>query len=227
MDKGVLYGISVGPGAPELLTLKALRVLEGCPVIAAPRTPGGGMVALEIIRPVVALEGKELLPLDFSMSPDAAERAASHQKAAGLLRAPLEQGRPVAMLNLGDVSLYASFQYVADLLRSSFTVEMVPGVPSFCAAAARLGISLTEMDKPLHLIPGGAPQGRAEPGDGTRVYMKSGRQLRHLLDALERKGALAGATLVQNCGMANEAVFHGVEAKKTEDSYFSIVIVKE
>lgn len=226
MKKGILYGVSVGPGDGELLTLKAVRIIENCPVIAAPRTAGGDMVALDIIRSVANLEGKEILPLDFSMAHGEAERRTAHEAAAQSLRAVLDSGRSVAMLNLGDVSLYASFQYMTDLLGTEYPKEMIPGVTSFCAAAARLGISLTEMDKPLHLLPGRVCHGEAEL-PGTKIYMKSGRQLGRLLDELEAKGVLDGAMLVQNCGMTGERVFYGADAKAAPGDYFSIVIVKE
>ena len=69
---GTFYGVGVGPGDPELLTLKALRTLEHCPVIAAPRTRSGEMLALDIVRQAISLEGKTILPLDFTMSRDPA-----------------------------------------------------------------------------------------------------------------------------------------------------------
>ncbi len=226
MNRGMLYGVSVGPGDGGLLTLKALRIIGECGVVAAPRTADGAMVALEIVRSVASLEGKELLPLDFSMAQEAGARAAAHGAAAAKLRAVLDGGRSVAMLNLGDVSLYASFQYMADLLGEGYPVRMVPGVPSFCAAAARLGMSLTEMDRPLHLLPGRVTGG-GEELRGTKIYMKSGRQLGRLLDELGEAGRLERAALVQNCGMEGERVFYGEEAKTAPEDYFSIVIVKE
>jgi precorrin-2/cobalt-factor-2 C20-methyltransferase len=207
------------------MTLKAVRIIESCPVVAAPRTASEGMVALEIARGAVSLEGKEILPLDFTMSRDAKVREEAYEKMAAQLAERLDRGLDVAMLSLGDVSLYASFQYMAERFTASYPIEMIPGVPSFCAAASRLGISLTEMDKPLHLIPGGA-DGLDELTGGTRIYMKSGRKLGRLIDLLEERGELKNAVLVQNCGMANERVLKGKEAKQADGSYFSLIIVK-
>ena len=130
--KGVLYGVSVGPGDPELLTLKALRTIQACPVVAAPRTKGGGMVALDIARQAADLSGKEILPLDFSMSPDPAVRAAAHAAAAQLVRARLDAGQDVAMLNLGDVSIYATCSYLIGQLRAQgYATARVAGGAQF------------------------------------------------------------------------------------------------
>lgn len=225
--KGTLFGVSVGPGEAELLTLKAVRIIEQCPVLAIPRTPGGGTVALDIVREVIDINSKELLMLDFAMSHDTDKRDACHAKAADLLRAALAQGRSVAMLNLGDVSLYASYQAMARRLRADFKVEMIPGVPSFCAAAARCGMSLVEGEASLHLYAGGSLPPHGLGAGDTQIHMKSGRHLGRLLEEVEHSDMLGRALLVQNCGMENERVFYGSEAKQAPKRYFSILIVKE
>ena len=78
MSKGVLYGVGTGPGDPELLTIKAVRTIESCPVIAAPQTADGVMVALDIVRRAVDLTGKTVIPVRFSMTRDLERRAAEH-----------------------------------------------------------------------------------------------------------------------------------------------------
>ena len=150
---GVLYGVSVGPGDPELMTLKAVRCLEKCPVIAAPQTAGGRMLALDIARGAGGLDGKTILPLRFAMSRDPAVLAASHKEAVQAVRPYLDAGQDTAMLNLGDVSIYATFGYLQCLLEAEgYPTAMAAGVPSFCAAAARLNVPLTGgMDAPLTL----------------------------------------------------------------------------
>lgn len=155
---GTFYGVSVGPGDPELLTLQAVRLLRQCPVLAAPQTASGQMLALDIARRALGseLDGKTILPLQFAMSRDAAVLRASHETAASAVRPFLDAGQDVAMLNLGDVSIYATFGYLQEILQAQgYATAMAAGVPSFCAAAARLNLPLTGgMDAPLTIAPG-------------------------------------------------------------------------
>ena len=226
MNKGVLYGVGVGPGDPGLLTLKAVDTIRKCPVVAAPRTKNG-MVALDIAREAVDISGKTVLPLDFAMSRDAAARAASHRKAAAALRDILDAGESVAMLNLGDVSIFASFRYVADILSpEGYAVRMVAGVPSFCAAAAALGTSLTDMETPLRIMPDASiPEDSRLDGPGTTIWMKSGKRLPELLATLRARGSGEEVAIVQNCGMPDQRIYRGL-GEEIGDGYFSLVIVK-
>ncbi len=228
VKRGVFYGVSVGPGDPELLTLKALRVLEACSVIAAPQTGSGDTLAMDIVRQAVSLEGKPLLPLPFTMAQDPALRQEAHQRAAWEIENFLAAGRDVAMLNLGDVSIYATYGYLQKLLKArGYQTEMIPGVSSFCAAAARLGVDLVQGDEPLHLIPGhSGPVEEALALPGTKVLMKSGRQFPKAVWALERAGLAERASLVRNCGLPDEVVFHGASQFPEDPGYFATIIVK-
>ena len=228
MEKGIFYGIGAGPGDPELLTLKAVRILEGCPVIAAPRTKSGEMLALDIVRQAVSLEGKEILPLFFSMERDPERQRQAHEIAAGQVEERLAAGQDVAMLNLGDVSIYATYSYLMEILSGrGYRTVMVPGVPSFCAVAARLGTSLTAMDAPLHILPAGA--GNLEELlslPGTKVLMKSGRRMLQAVEALEAQGLLDQARMVQNCGLPGEQICEDLREASGDQGYFSTIVVK-
>ncbi len=230
MKKGVFYGVGVGPGDPELMTLKAVHLLERCPVIAAPRTKSGEMLALDIASGAVDLGDKTIVPLYFSMERDKEVQHAAHLAAAEAVRPYLDEGRDVAMLNLGDVSIYATYSYLMEILgNQGYETVMVPGVPSFCAVAARLGVSLTEMNGPLHIAPGSMALDEVLDQPGTKVLMKSGRQMPAVLDALAERDALGKSMLVQNCGLPEETVYPNLSQSRPEGKhgYFSTVIVKE
>lgn len=226
MEKqGVFYAVSVGPGDPELLTRQACRVLEVCDVIAAPRTKAGRMLALDIAGGAVDMRGKTILPLDFTMAHDAAVREESYRTAAGAIEAELTTGRDVAMVNLGDVSVYATAYYILERVRSDgFEAVMCPGVTSFCAVAARLGRSLTRMEEPLHILPGSMDMDSVLTLEGTKVLMKSGRAIRETVDALKRHGLLANAGMVADCGLETEQVYTDLRQLPEEISYFATIV---
>ena len=226
MEKqGVFYAVSVGPGDPELLTRQACRVLEVCDVIAAPRTKAGRMLALDIAGGAVDMRGKTILPLDFTMAHDAVVREESYRTAAGAIEAELTTGRDVAMVNLGDVSVYATAYYVLERVRSDgFEVVMCPGVTSFCAVAARLGRSLTRMDEPLHILSGSTDLNNALALPGTKVVMKSGKAIHETAEALKRHGLLANAGMVADCGLETEQVYTDLRQLPEEISYFATIV---
>ena len=226
---GTFYAVSVGPGDPELLTLKAIRVLRECPVIAAPRTASGDMLALDIARQAVDFGGKTILPMDLPMERDKARLRAAHEAAADQAEAYLRQGQDVAMLNLGDVSIYATFGYLQEILEErGFTTAMVPGVPSFCAVAARLNTGLTEMNKPLHIVPaGGGPLSETLGLPGTKILMKSGKQIARVVETLRTKGCLDKAAMVQNCGLPEEKICRSLEEADDQPGYFTTMVVRE
>lgn len=230
VKKGTLYGVSVGPGDPELMTLKAVRCIEQCPVLAAPQTAAGRMLALDIAKGAVDVSGKIILPLHFAMSRDSEVLKASHAAAADAVRAHLDAGRDVALLNLGDVSIYATYGYLEEILTAQgYAAVRIAGVPSFCAAAARLGQSLTDgMEQPLTIAPGRhVEQVLAAPG--AKVLMKTGRRLPKTLDALRERGLLANSAMVCNCGLPDEAVFPALtDYDPAQDAgYFATILVKE
>ena len=224
-NQGVFYAVSVGPGDPELLTRQACRVLTDCPVVAAPRMKSGRMLALDIAAGAVDIKNKTILPLDFTMAHDAAVREESYRTAAGAIEAELTAGRDVAMVNLGDVSVYATAYYILERIRSDgFETGMWPGVTSFCAVAARLGRSLTRMDEPLHILPGSTDLNNALALPGTKVVMKSGKAIHETTEALKRHGLLANAGMVADCGLETEQVYTDLQQLPEEISYFATIV---
>ncbi len=230
MKKGIFYGVGVGPGDPELMTLKALRIIKECPVLACPQTKGGDTLALDIVKGAADISDKTILTLHFAMSRDPKIQHAAHEKAVDEVCRYLKQGQDVAMPNLGDVSIYSTYCYLMEMVQKrGYEAKMIAGVPSFCAVAARLGISLTEMNTPLHIAPGSSDLNEALHWPGTKILMKSGKQMPNVLSAIDEYASLEKSALVQNCGLPDEKVFSNLKEKAPEagSGYFATVIVKE
>lgn len=225
MAEGKLVGVSVGPGDPELLTLKALRALRQAEVIAYPCTEQGTSTALDIVAEHVA--DKPQLKCLMPMTRDKGVLAQAHAQAADAICKRLARGLDVAYLCLGDVSVYASFGYLRDEVgRRGYQTESIPGVTSLCAAAARLQQPLCEDDGRL-LVASARDEDLTEVLDfpATKVLMKPGRSLKALRDALESRGSLDTARTMTRCGYADERVHEGVPEDAT--GYFSLIIVDE
>lgn len=185
------------------------------------------MLALDIARGAVDLTGKSVLPLRFTMSHDAAVRAKSYRAAASAVEAELRQGRDVAMVNLGDVALFATAYYIfAEIERDGFPARMLPGVTSVAAVAARLGQSLTEMEQPLHILPASCDLDAALALPGTKVLMKSGSAIHETVAALGRAGLLKRASMVADCGLPSERVFRDLREIPENVSYFATILVR-
>ena len=167
----------------------------------------------------------DILPLDFTMARNEAVREDSYRAAAAAIKAELSVGRDVAMVNLGDVSVYATAYYILERIRDDgFETVMCPGVTSFCAVAARLGRSLTRMDEPLHILSGSTDLNNALALPGTKVVMKSGKAIHETAEALKRHGLLANAGMVADCGLETEQVYTDLRQLPEEISYFATIV---
>lgn len=228
MSKGILYGIGVGPGDPELMTAKAIRLLRECDVVAAPRSTDGRQTALDIAAPYMTKDMPVRL-FDMPMTHDKAARNASHDAAADALCALLDEGKNVAFLTLGDPTVYSTYWYVhRRVVRRGYPAELVPGVPSFCAAAAAMGRALCEDGEMLHIIP--ATHGKAEEGlalSGSKVLMKTGKSVLEVRELLRQRGELENAALVERVGMDGQRVVENLNEITEPSGYFSIILVKE
>lgn len=224
--KGKLYGIGVGPGDPELITIKAVRTLEKCDIVAAPIVKRHEQTALKIAAPYI--NGKKILNLDVPMTHNSNEREKSHISAADEIALQLDNGSNIALLTLGDPTVYSSYWYIHKILvKRGYEAEIIPGIPSFCAAAAKLNEALCEDDQMLHIIPASdklIKDGLNLPGN--KIFMKAGRNLPELIEELRNKKKLSSASMVERCGMEDEKIFESLEDYKDENGYFSIILVK-
>lgn len=227
MNQGKLYGIGVGPGDPELLTCKAVRLIKECDVIAVPKGGSGEQTALQIAAAFI--RDKPILHCDMPMTRDQAVLNACHDQAADDICALLDEGKNVAFLTLGDPAVYSTYWYVHRRVQArGYTVEIIPGVPSFCAAAARLGQALCEGSQMLHIIP--ASHSSTKEGlalSGNKILMKAGKSILEVRDLLEADGELDSAALVERCSMEGERVVRDLRELDDPTGYFSVILVQE
>lgn len=227
---GILYGVGIGPGDAELLTLKAVRVIRECDVIAIPKSGDGERVAFNIARQAVLhIDDKSIIEIDMPMTRDQEVLRASHLKAAETIIDFLGTGRSVAFLTLGDPTIYSTYIYVHRIIKErGYPTEIIPGVPSFCAVSAKLGDCLVETSQALHIIPGS--YGSLEEQlvlPGTKVLMKSGKTFTEVKETILKAGLGHSAAMIENCGFENERIYKSLDDADTSAGYFSVIVVKE
>ncbi len=232
---GILYGIGVGPGDPELLTLKAVRVLSGAKVIAIPKSKGDAdSMALSVIEKAVDLKDKEILELLLPMTKDKGILAKARKDAAFLVCERLKQGQDIACITIGDPLFYSTFSYliplVADLL-PDIAIKIIPGVSSINAAAGSALLPIAEADERVAVIPA------TYEGDGlkemiknfdTVILMKVNKVMEKVLKILEELHLKNRAVFVSRAGWEDEMVIKNLdELQGKELDYFSLVIIKK
>lgn len=228
--QGKLYGVGVGPGDPELLTLKALRLIKENEVIAVPGKEIQASVAYQIVKGAYEeLDEKTLIPVAMPMTKDPQVLKANHDKAADQVESYLKEGKNVVFLTLGDTTVYSTYLYVHKrILERGYEAEIVSGITSFCAVAARLNMGLVEADQPLHVIPATY---KAQEMDeilelpGTKVLMKTGKKMKQVKESIEKSGQKA--VMMENCGMPSEKIYRSAEEIPEDSGYYSLIIVKE
>jgi precorrin-2/cobalt-factor-2 C20-methyltransferase len=229
--KGKLYGIGVGPGDPELMTLRAVKLIEKSGVIAYPVSKRGEEgTALEIVKGAADISGKKIVELLFSMNPDDNVRKKCRADAIGELISILDSGTDVAMITLGDVAVYSTYMYLDKKIREAgFETEAVPGIPSFCSGAASARLPLMIGNESLAVISMAKNNdeiGKALSFSDNVVAMKARNSMDKILDAMESEGLGAeNATVVSNVGMDGEYI--GPIDRERKYGYFTTVIIKK
>lgn len=226
MKKGTLYGLGVGPGDPELLTLKAVRLLQEADIIAVPDKGSGEKTALQIVRHFV--EGKELLYCPTPMLRDSVLWDRHHEEIADKICTLLDAGKTVSFITLGDPTIYSTYIYIhKKVVARGYDAELVPGVPSFCAVAAKLGQSLCEKSERLLIVPASCDLKDSMDIQANKVFMKAGNSIMQLQQELRKADLLDHASMVENCGMPDEHIWPHFADMTENSGYFSVVVVKE
>lgn len=225
--KGTLYGVGVGPGDPELMTLKAVRLIRENMIIAVPGADPKETVAYKIaVQAVPELAEKELLPIYMPMTHDPEELERNHAKGAKSLEEVLDQGKNIVFLTLGDPCVYSTFSYLQKRVENDgYHTELVSGITSFCAAAARLNIPLSEWNEQLHVVPAVHRLDSTLNESGNYILMKSGKKMNQVKEILAQSGR--DVLMVENCGMENEHIYRSVEEIPDDAGYYSLIIAKE
>lgn len=229
--RGILYGIGVGPGEPELMTVKALKCLEKSDVIILPTEPKEECYAYNTARAVYPdIDSKEIICMPFPMTKEKQELREIHNSIYGEIAALLAQGKTTAFLTIGDPSVYSTYNYIHKREKENGGAPvMVSGVPSFCAAAAALGISLGDNKQQIHVIPGSYQIEDTLHLKGTKIYMKSGKNLEKLKELLLNYPDIPEDKVysISNCGLPDEKKTSGIRNIDLNGGYLTIVIVKD
>jgi precorrin-2/cobalt-factor-2 C20-methyltransferase len=245
---GKLYVIGVGPGDPELLTLKAVRILKQVPCLCVPRgREEGSSLALSIVEGAVDIKDKEIVEALFPMKKTrSGEKAQIHgspeakddeledrwNETVSNISGRLNRGIDVAFITIGDPTIYSTFFYIYDRLLAQSPgarIEIVPGVSSINAAASRAGLSLGLADEKIAIVPAtyaGDLSGLICEFD-TIVLMKVYKVFDRIVKSLEAAGLLGNAVYISRAGMREEAVVRNLGDVRNEDlNYFSLIIVR-
>ena len=244
--KGTFYIIGVGPGDPELLTQKALRLLKECPVICVPKgTKAGKSVALSIVQQAISIDNKEVLEVHFPMEKIRMEEERNPllekawRVAAGAVVEKLTKGLDVAFPTLGDPTFYSTAFHLAGVLPEVFpdggsstkvSVVVVPGVTSVSASAAAAGMPLCLGDERVAVLPATYEKERlleAFFSFDTVVLMKAHKVLDKVLLMLGDLGLLETSIIIEKAGMKGERVIKASEALGQKLHYFSTMIVRK
>ena len=233
MTQGILYGIGTGPGDPELLTIKALRLLRETPVIFAPcKSAGEPSLAGRIVCETDQTLRNKIRELIFPMSADESELEKAWQQAAVEVRTELDRGTDCAFITEGDPFLYGSFIYLYEKLVSgtSRRIEVIPGISSITAAPARAGQPLARGDEPLAIVP--APSDKSEIKRilsmfPSIVFMKINPVFETLREAVAEEGLTDRATVIIKATTAEERIVRDIrELDGSKPGYFSLMLVR-
>lgn len=224
---GTLYGLGVGPGDPELLTLKAHRILKASPVVAYPAPDTGQSYARSIVAGFLRPEQVEIAMV-VPMRSDRLPARGIYDEAAAEIAEHLEQGRDVAVLCEGDPFFYGSFMYLFERLGQRYRCEIVPGVSSVMAASAALGKPLAARNDVLTVIPGPLDddelQARIVLSDAVAI-MKVGRHFGRLRTLVGRLGLADAACYCERVSLGEERIMPLSAFEGDSAPYFSMILI--
>lgn len=225
---GVLYGVGLGPGDPDLMTLRAHRLIAEAKVVAYPCLAGGESFARSIAAAVIPSAAREIV-MDVPMTTERGPAQAAYDLGAKAIAAELSAGCDVVCLCEGDPFFYGSFMYLFARLSQRFRVEVVPGVTSVTACAARAGMPLAARNERVTILPGPLPESelraRIEGADSVAI-MKVGRHLGKIRAVIDDLGLTKQAVYVERASLPEEVVCPLSDAPETAPYFSMILLIK-
>lgn len=224
--RGRLHGVGVGPGAPDLVTLRAARLIEGASVIAYPTLAGAESFARAIVADLIPSEAEEIV-MDVPMSTEREPAQLAYDSGAARIAERLDAGQDVVCLCEGDPLFYGSFMYLFARLSDRFETEIVPGVTSIAACGAVAGLPLVARNERLTVLPGPLATDELEArvaGAEAVVIMKVGRHLEKIRGVFDRLGLLDRAVYVERATLDGQVVCSLADARSPAP-YFSMILM--
>ncbi|ERK47964.1 precorrin-2 C(20)-methyltransferase [Leptotrichia wadei] len=228
MKKGRFYGIGVGVGDPENITVKATKRLHEVDVIVLPEAKSGeGSTAFNIVKEYVKPDVEQLF-LEFPMIKDVEARKVFRKNNAGKINVELEKGKNVAFLTIGDPMTYSTYTYVLEHISDDVEVETIAGITSFNSIAARLNIPLMIGDEDLKVVSVNKKTDihKEIENNDNLVLMKISRDFEKIKKAIIETGNKENAVIVSDCGKENEEIITDIENVESVH-YFSTLILKK
>jgi precorrin-2/cobalt-factor-2 C20-methyltransferase len=223
---GTLYGVGLGPGDPELITLKAARLIAGAATIAYPTLAGGDSFARAIAAALIK-DGTREIRMDVPMSTERQPAQDAYDAGAAEIKAVLDAGEDVVCLCEGDPFFYGSFMYLHARLTAAYDIEIIPGVTSVTACAARAAMPLAARNERLTILPGPLPEDELRSridGAESVVIMKVGRHLPKIRAVIDELGLTDQAMYIERATLPEEVVLPLSEAPQ-KAPYFSIILL--
>ena len=224
---GKLYGIGVGPGDPELITVKALRVLKASPVVAYPAPDKGDSFARSIVAEHISARQIEI-PIVIPMRVERFPAAQIYDAKSKEIAEHLDAGNDVVVLCEGDPFFYGSFMYLFERLSGEYECEIIPGVSSLMASAAALQRPLAARNDVLTIVP--APLAddvlleRFNSGDAIAI-IKIGRHFTRVRSLIEEAGLLESAGYLERVSLGNQQIMPLASVKEDHAPYFSMILI--
>lgn len=229
MKTGILYGIGVGPGDSELITLKAINILKNVDIVAVPKTSDNSKsVALSIVQNYI--DGKDILELVFPMSNDRDILNRSWNKISESIISELNRGRDVAFITLGDPTIYSTFMYIYKKISDlGYKTDIIPGITSFCACSAATGTNLTPKGGSIAVIPSIKDSNELHQilqNFDTVVVMKFYKDFEHIKSILKDMNLNKNTIVVEKCTMDSQKIYTDIDEIQIDTlKYFSTMII--